>query len=391
MKKIWSDTTVRSCVIASLLCKFGITVIAALYVLFLRHEGLNVEEVNQVNAVFFITLLIFEIPTGALADVIGRRNAVVIACGIEALGLFIYAGTHTFIGFAVAEVLCAFGGTLYSGAFYAWLHDQLEKEGRAHEQQRIMAMTNMCEQVTWVIAAAIGTFVAQWGYSYAFILGGIAMLCCGVYSARVLHDGAYEKRSFSKILPMLWEGVDYARKHRAIRTLFTIDLIQWASLMAINMQWPFRFEPFLPNDTWLSGINALMAVGMFVGAEVARRMYITRYGRTMAATELLIAAGILVAALSHNFPIILLAFVIHEAGRGFFIPVRQSFLNKCITSSHKRATVISCQALSRDAGGIIGLKLSGFIALHYSIPTAWVISGLALVTTIFFIPGRLRC
>ncbi len=391
MKKIWSDSITRSCVITALLSKVGVTLVFAFYATFLLHNGLNQLGVSWVNCVFFITLFIFEIPTGALADVIGYKKSIVIASVISSIGMFVYAASHSFSGFALAEGFVAFGGTLYSGAFSAWLHNQLEREGRVNEQRKILSLSNMCDQCAWLMCGLLGILLTRWGEFLPFVVGGFCYLICAVYTGIAMNEIKSENQPLKNVFLKVRVGMKYARTHQAIRTLFLVSLVQTAGIVGVNTQWQPRFEPLLPSQIWIGGLSVLMPLGVLTGNYIARHREIHDSGKVIAVSELTIGLGVLVAGFSHSLPLILIAFVVHEVGRGFYNPVKQAFLNRCITDSETRATVISCEALSRDIGGMIGNPITGAIALHSSIPITWMICGVAIISVIVVIPGRLRC
>src|SRR3989344_7391935 len=100
-------STIRLYLLLKALSTLGISFISAVYVTFLLSKGLNLFEVNLVNAVFFTTLFLFEIPTGAFADIFGRKASVIAACLLFSLGMFVYAASGSFWAFALAEVTAA--------------------------------------------------------------------------------------------------------------------------------------------------------------------------------------------------------------------------------------------------------------------------------------------
>ena len=67
-------------VLSCLFSAGGLSVISAIYVTYLIKNGLDLFQVNLVNAIFFFTLFVCEIPTGAFADLFGRKKSFVIAC-----------------------------------------------------------------------------------------------------------------------------------------------------------------------------------------------------------------------------------------------------------------------------------------------------------------------
>jgi len=77
----------------------------------LLSRGLNLFQINLVNVAFYTTLFVFGIPTGAFADIFGRKTSVVLAGIFNALGTLVYYLATGFLGFAAAEILLAIGST----------------------------------------------------------------------------------------------------------------------------------------------------------------------------------------------------------------------------------------------------------------------------------------
>ena len=107
----------------------GIQIVSAVYVTFLMKNGLNLFQVNLVNAIFFTTLFICEIPTGAFADIFGRKSSYMVSAILMSLSMFVYGSSSSFLGFVSAEMITAFGMTFRTGAFQAWLVDSLKHQG----------------------------------------------------------------------------------------------------------------------------------------------------------------------------------------------------------------------------------------------------------------------
>jgi MFS family permease len=81
----------------------GFWMIAPVLIPFYRSNGLNATQVFTVQAIFLASVLIFEIPSGYLSDVIGRRKTLILSSMALPIGLCIYAFSYGFWGFAMAE------------------------------------------------------------------------------------------------------------------------------------------------------------------------------------------------------------------------------------------------------------------------------------------------
>ena len=99
------------------------------YGLFLLDRGLDLLQLNLVLAIYLITICVFEVPTGAIADVFGRKASFLLSCLVRAAAFGLYYFSNSFSEFVVAEVIDAIGTTLATGAFDAWAVDGVRAEG----------------------------------------------------------------------------------------------------------------------------------------------------------------------------------------------------------------------------------------------------------------------
>ena len=121
--------TERTYYIITCLYRLSWSALGPTYALFLLSRGLDLLHVNLVLAVYLITTCLFEVPTGAVADVFGRKLSFILSCVVRALAFGLYYFSDTFAEFLVAEFIDAVGTTLSTGAFDAWAVDGMRDEG----------------------------------------------------------------------------------------------------------------------------------------------------------------------------------------------------------------------------------------------------------------------
>lgn len=377
---IWLYLTLKA------LSTFGVSFISAVYVTFLITRGLNLFEVNLVNAVFFATLFIFEIPTGALADVFGRKASFVASCLLWGISMFLYSSAHTFAGFAGAELVAAIGATLSTGAFQAWLVDKLAHHGHSGSLSRIFAREQQVVSGLSIAGGVLGAFLGGISLALPWIVGGTVMLATGVTAQMTMREEYFvpQKFSFSAGLAALKRtvkaSIDYGIRHKTIRFILVIGGIQFLAVMAPNMQWQPLFLPHLPGKTELGYLWAGMAASMILGAQLAPWFLrkVASEKKALIVSQVIIGLGLLTAVATKLFAIALPAFLMHELARGAFRPLKDQYLHDNIPSK-ERATLVSFESVSHHIGGLVGLIASGFIAQSLGIPWAWTLSGLVLI------------
>lgn len=365
---------------------FGIGFINATHVTFLIAKGLNLFEVSMVEFVFYGTLLLFELPTGAFADMFGRKLSYVLSCFIFGLGMFLYAGASSFGWFALAEGLAAIGATFANGAFQAWLYDRLLVQGYVGSKDIIFAREQQARGMMGMIAAILGASLAEINISLPWIATGTMMFVVGTLAALFMKEEWHHKahisvvESIKAMFRMIRSGIRQGRSNSAVRVMVVMGLAQYFAFQAPNMQWQPYFQQFITHTRVLGYICSGTAIAVLIGSSCApwflRR---TKNHRTaLIFCQIIIGLGICLTTLSGNFALGLVAFFVHEAARGLFLPLKDAYLNDHIPSA-QRATLISFENISHHIGGLIGLLATGLMAQYISMRFAWIFVGSLLV------------
>jgi len=141
-----------------LLCDF--LVIVPVMVPFYAANGLTAEEILQVQAVYSVTQLLCEIPSGYLADVIGRKHTLVLGSALFVAGLTLYALSHGFWQFAFAEFVLGIAGSMRSGTDSALLYDTLKERGTHDQYQRFEGRAESLTRIGTAASAVLGGLLA---------------------------------------------------------------------------------------------------------------------------------------------------------------------------------------------------------------------------------------
>jgi MFS family permease len=363
----------------------GMQVISAIYVTFLIHNGLNLLQVNLVNTTFFLTLFICEIPTGAFADIFGRKTSFVLACGLMSLSMFIYGMSHTFIGFVVAEIIAAVGATFKSGAFQAWLVDSLKHHGYEGEYNHIFGRENLIRQIGGGIGAVTGSYLAAHNPILPWFVGGSVMAITTLLAYTAMKEDYFMKGTFSwkrgltSMRDIAVSSIRYGTKDKTVRFILIVTCVQIFSVQALNMYWQPFFRDHKVSEQHLGFLFIGMMVCLAAGAFIASRLRSKGKEKRMIMQSQICAGAIVIAAvLMPSLPLMILLFLLHEMPRGCWNPLLDSYLQKRIPS-HERATIASFCAIAPHIGGAVGLVLSGLIAQFFGISAAWIVAGVSLI------------
>ena len=143
-------------------------------------KGLSLFEIGLLEGVFHVTSLIMETPTGAVADILGRKTSRIIGTVLAAVSSFIMIISSGFWGFAAGFVVTALSYNFESGANEALVYDSLLLEGRESIYMKIAGRTEVVFQTTGIAALIIGGAVGgikyEWAYYLAIMLSGASLV-----------------------------------------------------------------------------------------------------------------------------------------------------------------------------------------------------------------------
>lgn len=363
----------------------GTAIICGTYVSFLRSHGLSNFETNLVNAVYFSSLFIFEIPTGAFADVYGRKKSFIVSKFVLSAGMFIYAASSSILGFVIAEIVGAFGRTFMTGAFQSWMVDSLKHHGYKEDTAKVMASESIARQIASGIGAVAGSLSSAYALSTPWLIAGFGLMCTGVIAWITMEEEYFVpikthwRSGLMKMKDTIVTSFRYSKSDKNVRFVLVTNFILIMSVQALNMYWQPVFEKLGTSTNLLGVIFAGIMVFTAIGSLIMRQINTKKNPeRTMTITLIMTGAVVILTALCGSFWPAISLFLLHECGRGMIQPLLSGYMHDSIPSS-ERATISSFCEMSPHIGGVIGLVGSGFVAQTLGIECSWIMSG-ALLT-----------
>lgn len=349
------------------------------YGLFLLDRGLDLLQLNLVLAVYLITICVFEVPTGAIADVFGRKASFVLSCLIRALAFALYYVSGSFVAFLIAEVIDAIGTTLATGAFDAWAVDGVRADGDERPADRLFARGQMIGQATALFGGLLVAQLAERDLALPWLVGSGGFLLCALLGAWLMREAAHvaepgEERPRS-LVAAVGEGLAIVRAAPLLRQLCLLTALAAFATMPAFQMWQPRFAQLSGQGPWLMGWAwAFIGLASIAGSAAVPRL-LPRLGRarTLALALAWRAVTLGCAGAAVGFPLAFTAFIIQEVGFGMSEPVLQAWMNEHATAA-RRATVLSIRSMAFTLGGGTGLIALGWLARQTDIGTAWMVS-----------------
>ena len=164
--------------------------------IFLLDAGLSNLEAFAANAFFTVGMVLFEVPTGVIADTVGRRASYLLGTVTLALSTLLYVLLWQieapFWQWAVVSILIGLGFTFFSGAVEAWLVDALTATGFTGELEAVFARGQIVGGSAMLIGSVAGGFIAQQAViGVPFVLRGAILIVMFAVAFRLMHDEGF--------------------------------------------------------------------------------------------------------------------------------------------------------------------------------------------------------
>ena len=362
--------------------------------IFLLDAGLNNFQAFAANAFFTAGMVLFEVPTGIVADAWGRRMSYLLGTVTLALTTALYVWLWyvdgPFWAWAVSSVLIGLGFTFFSGATEAWLVDALRATGYAGELDAVFARGQVFMGSGMLLGAGGGGYLAQFaGLGAPYLLrAGILVVMFGL-AAVLMHDLGFTPQR-GRVLPevrrIAGQSVEYGLKVPAVRWLMLAAPFSGGVAIYVG----YALQPHLLNlwgDQTAYGIAGL-AAALLAAAQIAGGV-VTPWVRSLfrRRTDMLVAmfglgtVAVLLIGVIPNFWAVLALIVTWGLVGSAAMPVRQAYLNGMIPSQ-QRATILSFDSLMSSTGGVVAQPALGRAADLWGYPVSYLlaaaISALAL-------------
>ena len=387
----------RTYLILILLTTLAASFIWGVNTLFLLDAGLSNTEAFTANAFFTVGQVLFEVPTGVVADTRGRRTSFMLGAATLLASTLLYLlmwQTHASIaGWAIASILLGLGFTFFSGATEAWLVDALRATNFTGSLETVFGRAQTVGGAAMLTGSVAGGFIAQatsLGVPYVIraAMLGVTLLVAFWF----MHDlGFTPQRGVGpvKAVRTVMKGaVDGGLRNRPVRWL----MLAGPFTGGVGIFAFYAFQPYLlqlygdPNAYGIAGLAAALAAG----AQILGGMLVSRVRRLFKRrTDALIVGSVLtvvllvLVGLTSSFIVAIVLITVWSLAFAMEAPLRQAFVNGLIPSE-QRATVLSFDALMSSSGGVVAQPALGRVADLYGYPASYVVCGAISVLAVPF-------
>jgi DHA3 family tetracycline resistance protein-like MFS transporter len=368
-----------------------------------ENVGLDPLQLVLVGPTLELSVLLFEIPTGVVADIYSRRLSIIVGFFIMGAGFLIEGLFPAFVAVILSQIVWGIGYTFTSGATSAWIADERGTDGLT----RVYLRSGQVGQVGGLAGILLGTLLGMLAINLPIILGGLGLMSIGLFLLLAMPETGFhptpaaERESWRQLFSTLRAGLRLVRGRRMLVAIMGIGLFVglysegydrlWTAHLLHNFTFPAvgGWQPVV----WFGILSAAGALLSITVSELLVRRVSGGSGRRLAGTVLAFSGARVLALLGFAFAgsFATAAALVLGIGvlRGALEPLYNAWINQHI-DSNVRATVLSMAGQVDAFGQIAGGPVVGWVGSTISIRAALAASAVPLTPSLLLLTRLLR-
>lgn len=365
-------------------------VILPFYVLYFLHIGLNFWQIALIGSARSIASLLFEIPTGAVADTYGRKFSVILGHILSGVTLLFVPFVKNFYFIIFLFVIDALFETLISGADRAWAVDLLKEKKKDNLIDSYFLKTRAFRNIGLVISPIIAAFIlSRFNMSLLWTVFGVGT----ILSSAILFFGKESKNIFYQELDKETQqivGIKNFKSHikeslkiilssKIILLLFLGVFIFYFVDEITSLAWtPFLEKNNIPLPAIGYLFSVIAAIGIVLPFAIEKILYKKKKTDILIFTMSLYAVLLLSLGFLNKSFFIVIIFILFNLSEEIYTPIEEALTNSYINTKN-RATILSTKSIIESFSSIAGGPVAGIVIAVFSLKNSIIFSGFLLL------------
>lgn len=353
---------------------------------------LNALQLVLIGTILEVSILLFELPTGLVADLYGRKRSMVIGIGLIGIAHLLEGAIPEFWAIAIASALWGIGWTFISGAEQAWIADEM---GNEKLEQVFLRGAQYSSFGRFIGIGLAVLFAESMSVQTTILIAGSLLVMLAFVVWRVAPETKFEpitRVGTSNLLQAkrtVQDGYAHVRGNTILVGLAAITLVWGLASEGFDRLWGAHLiETFrLSEEAAVYWFGLFYAVAFLLNMFVLKivEMYVKgRYAKVLYGFNVLLIVTMLAFAWAGQFWLAVLLYWTIAALRNVHYPLMSVMTNERLPSKG-RATILSMFGQVDAFGQVAGGPLIGLLALYTSIQGGLAASALLLVPMLYFL------
>jgi len=324
----------------------NLLILGPIITLYYLARDLNYAQILSLQAISAVTVVALEVPTGAVADLLGRKKSILLGAATMAFSIFLYGMGRSFFIFACAEFLFAVGASFKSGADTALLYDSLKRTHREAAFKDVISRGSYYALLAQVPGSIVSSILFEWSIALPLFISAGFVGISFLIAWRFEEIEVYEKEERPAYFHQIAKSARTLATHPKIRSIVVFCMVY----LLFSRAGFWMIQPYLKAvDLPVKSFGLLFAGFNLIAAFSSRQT--PKYLQKSKGWSLIGLMGILLVSflglwqLQNWIGILFLS--LQQIARGFYRPTTQKYINKHIPSQ-ERATVLSLQSMLQN-------------------------------------------
>lgn len=359
----------------------GFQIVDAVWVVFLLQRGFSIAQVGIAEGVFHVVSMCCEIPSGMVADLIGRKRTLVLSGLVSAAGSLCMVLTNAFPMILVAMGLNALSYNLVSGSREALTYDSLLEAGAQEEYLRVSAIQEKLYLFVFAAANLFSVVTVSLGYEKGYLISMVQGICCSIVALRLWEPGREntkqqeKNRNWTRILKKhVTESGKFFITHGFAARRMLVSGVAAAGYYIVFMLLQQHLVEQGLQAKWIGIPLLLISFGGMAGASLGEKTGKVKIKFLLLAGGAIEGVFIVFSGMQVLPECVLAAALAH--GISEMLAIRIGDENQKVFSSEVRATMISVESMVYSVIMVVLSPVVGWLAEKFSISWAFGILGI---------------
>jgi len=366
--------------------RFFIPVLALFYIA----SQVTLAQFTIIMAVFSLSTLLLEIPTGVIADLLGKKKTLLLSRAMYVIEIIMLAFFNGFWIFLIAKIISGIGVSLSSGTNQALLYDSLKRLKRQEEHKKISGLASTISKISMALVFIMGGYLFSINPKLPAILSLIP-ITLGFILTFLIKEPYPPKKAFNweNSIAHLKEGLGYFKKNSYLIYLALLTLLIGSTIIMMQNLSSSYFEIILIPVAFMGLVNFVLSLIAAYSSKKAHS-FEQRLGEKKSLLFISLTTAISILLMAITTPYLgLVFFALLFFTQGFYEVIIGDYVNRHVKTSH-RATMLSINNMFDNIGVFIAFPILGYsigkIGMSQSILYFGIILGiLLLVISIFYL------
>lgn len=348
---------------------------SAIWVLYMVYRGLPLWQVGIAEGIFHVTSLLFEVPSGAVADLAGRKRVLLWGRMMSLISTVIMLFSWELWQFCIGFVIAALSYNLNSGSEEALVYDSLKTIGEEKAYIKVNGRLNMLIEIASGTAIFLGGILAEHSFEFCYLLS-IFVVGMSIVPAVLFYEPPItEKKEKIRLKKHFKETIEVIKENpKVIKILLYYPMIE--AFYAVVFFYGQQYFSDLGFDKIQIGVLMLFSgIASCLGAVSCEKVLKYLGTKTRYVVPVFMGGSILFISMGQK-EIAVAAFLIAGYMNAMIYPIASTALNEKIPSKH-RATIISVDSMCFSLAMIAFFPVAGFVGDRYGLGTSFFLLGMA--------------